>query len=144
MNLAECIEKGLIRKIQPSSEKALNSIELAKHKLELAQSEFDAGIYEGALISAYSIMFHAARTLLFKDGYKESSHYALYIFIKEKYGAKIEMHYINELNTLRLTRHAVLYGNPDDITPREVQEVEAENAIKTASGFLETVKKLLK
>ncbi len=143
MKLDECLEKGLIRKASPSPEKATNSIALAEHKLELCQSEFDAGIYEGAFISAYSAMFHAARALLFRDGFKEQSHYALYIYIKEKYGSKLEMKYISELNSLRSIRHNVLYGNPEDVTPREVLEAEAESALKTAAGFISAAKKLL-
>ncbi len=143
MNFEECLEKGLIRKAPPSSEKTANSISLAEHKLELSQSEFNAAIFEGSFISSYSAMFHAARALLFRDGFKEQSHYALYVYIKEKYANKLEMRYINELNSLRSIRHSVLYGNPEDVTPREVLEVEAESALKTAAGFITTVKKLL-
>ncbi len=143
MNLQECLEKGLIRKASPSKEKAVNSISLAEHKLELSQSEFDAGIFEGSFISSYSAMFHVARALLFKDGFKENSHYALYIYLKEKYGSKLEMKYITELNSLRSIRHSVLYGNPEDATPRVVLEVEAESALKTAADFITAVKTLL-
>lgn len=143
MNLQECLEKGLIRKASPSAEKTTNSISLAEHKLELSQSEFDAGIFEGSFISSYSAMFHAARALLFRDGFKEQSHYALYVYTKEKYANKLEMRYISELNSLRSIRHSVLYGNPEDVTPREVLEVEAESALKTAGEFINAVKKLL-
>ncbi len=85
-------------------------------------------------------MFHAARALLFKDGHKERSHYALCIYVKERYGTKIEMKYIHELNTLRMQRHDIMYGLEER---PEIMEIETESAISVATGFLGAVKKLL-
>jgi uncharacterized protein (UPF0332 family) len=86
-------------------------------------------------------MFHSARALLFKDGYKERSHYAVYVYISEKYSNKIERAYINELNSMRLQRHELMYGFKKS---QETQEVEAESAINVAKGFLESIKKIIK
>jgi len=109
MNIDECIAKGLLKRDKPDIEKAKKSIETAKYKLEIAKREFDAGIYEGAIISAYNAMFHAARALLYKDGFKERSHYALFIYISEKYGDKLEKRFIHELETLRIERHEMRF-----------------------------------
>ena len=141
MNVEDCVLDGTLVKATPNKKIALRSLELAKHKLGIAVKEFDAKIYENAIISAYTSMFHAARTLLFKDGYKERSHYALCLYIKEKYGGKIEQKYVNELNILRMQRHGLMYGLEERV---EVQEVEAESAISIARGFLKTVRGLLK
>ncbi|MBI2079371.1 HEPN domain-containing protein [Candidatus Micrarchaeota archaeon] len=139
--LEACIENGLIRKDVPDLQKAKNSLKTAEHNLDLAQRNLEAGIYESALISAYTCMFHTARSLLYKDGYKERGHYALYIFLLEKYSNKIEAKYINELNTLRSIRHKVIYGN-EELAIREVEETEAHSSIKIAEGFLKSVKKI--
>lgn len=140
----ECLKKGLLKKIEPNKKKAENSIRLAELKLETAKKEFDAGIFDGAFISTYTAMFHAGRALLFKDGYKERSHYCIYRYIADNYNDKIETRYIEELNSFRTIRHSIMYGDEEEVTPREVIEEEADSAIKVAKGFLEVVKKLLK
>lgn len=140
MNIEECIEKGLLVEIKPDSEKARASIEMAGHKLELAEKEFKHEIFENSIISAYTAMFHAARALLFKDGYKERSHYAVYIFVNEKYRERIEKRHLNELNSLRLYRHELMYGLEKS---EEAEESDAESAIKLAEGFIETVKEIV-
>lgn len=143
MSLESCFERGQLRKIKPDVKKAQNSIRIAQAKLETAKKQLTAEIFDGAFITAYTIMFHVARALLFKDGYKERSHYCLYRYIAERYKYKLEAKYINELNSLRLIRHSVLYGDEENLTIREVQQSEAESSIKTAEGFLQAVKKIL-
>ncbi len=140
MNVEECIAEGLLKQTFPDSKKARASIETAEHKLGIAKAEQNAGLFESAIIAAYTAMFHAARALLYKDGFKERSHYALSLFVAEKYGDKIEKRFLHELDSLRDYRHELMYG----IEKRnEVREVEAESAIAAAEEFLKAVKKLL-
>ena len=141
MNIQECLEQGLLTKTKPDLPKAKSSVEMAKHKLELAKTEFEHDIFEGAIINAYASMFHSARALLFKDGFKERSHFAVYVFVSEKYSNKIERKYLSELNSLRLTRHELMYGLEKN---EEVQESNADTAIKMAEGFLNAVEKLVR
>lgn len=143
MTLAECLRQGFLKKIDPDLEKSDNSIKLAEHKLELAKNNYDADLFEDAFVNAYSCMFHAVRALMSKDGYKERGHFVLSIYLKERYGDKIERRYINEIGSLRSIRHDILYGKKEDATIREVQETEAHSAIAIAEGFLQAVKKLL-
>ena len=144
MNLKDCLEQGFLKKTEPDTDKANNSLRLAEHKLDNAKINLDSGAYEDAFVNAYSSMFHAARFIMWRDGYKERGHFVLSIFLKEFYGDKIELKYINELGTLRSIRHEVIYGKKDDASIREVQETEAASAIKIARGFLEVGKKLIK
>lgn len=140
MNIGDCLREGLLAKEKPDSEKAKLSIEMAEHKLGLAEQEFEHKIFENAIITAYNAMFHAARALLFRDGFKERSHFAVYVFVNEKYGGKLEKKYLNELQSLRLWRHELMYGIGK---PSEMQETEADSAIKVAKGFIAAVKKIL-
>ena len=140
MNIEQCLEQGLLVKSKPEPDKAESSIEMAQHKLELAEAEFGHKLYESAIISAYTSMFHSARVLLFRDGFKERSHFAVYVYINEKYGDKIERKYLSELNSLRLQRHDLMYGLEKNI---EVQESEADTTIKIAKGFLQVIQKIL-
>ncbi|HIH32982.1 MAG: HEPN domain-containing protein [Candidatus Diapherotrites archaeon] len=140
MNIEQCLEQGLLVKAKAELEKAKSSIEMARHKLELAEAEFDHGLFESAVISSYASMFHSARALLFKDGFKERSHFAVYVYVNEEYSARLERKYLNEFNSLRLQRHELMYGLERNA---EVQESSADTTIKMAKGFLEAVKKML-
>ncbi|MDD5163148.1 MAG: HEPN domain-containing protein [Candidatus ainarchaeum sp.] len=139
MNIEDCLNEGLLAKAKPDLQKAKASIEMAEHKLELAEKEFEHGIFENAITSAYASMFHSARALLFKDGYKERSHFAVYVYLNEKYASKIERKFLSELNSLRLQRHDLMYGIEKSA---EIQEVDAESAIQMARGFLEAIRKI--
>lgn len=140
MNVQDCLNEGLLIKAKPDIEKAIASLEMAKHKLELAETEFAYKIFENSIITSYASMFYSARALLFRDGFKERSHFAVYVYVNEKYSSKIERKYLNELNSMRLHRHDLMYG----LENTEAKETEADSAIKTAKGFLEAIQKLVK
>lgn len=113
---------------------------MAKHKLELGEKEFEHDLFESAIISAYASMFHASHALLFKDGFKERSHFAVYVFVNEKYSNQIERKFLSELNSLRLQRHELMYGLEKNV---EAQEEDADTAIKLANGFLQSIQKIV-
>jgi uncharacterized protein (UPF0332 family) len=139
MNVEDCFGQGLLRKDSPNIDKSKKSLEIANYKLSLGKRLFELKIFEETIVNAYSCMFHAARALLFRDGVKEKSHYALFLYIKEKYSDKLERRFINELNTLRLERHEISYG----LEKPEIKEDEAEEVIKVAGDFISAVKKIL-
>lgn len=140
MNIADCLQEGLLVKTKPDLQKARSSLEMAEHKLELAEKEFEHRFFESAIISAYTSMFHAGRALLFKDGFKERSHFAVYVFVNQKYATQIERKYVNELDSLRLQRHELMYGLEKNV---DAQEENADTAIKLASGFLNSIQKII-
>jgi len=139
----DLVREGHLVKTAPNLKKAEKSLLLAKDKIDKALEEFDAEIYDNALVSAYTSMFHSARALLFKDGFKERNHYAVCEYLRKKYRNTIEMKYINELNILRTIRHKVIYGD-EETNIKEIQSEEARAAIDMATGFLASVKKLIK
>ncbi|MFH1182101.1 MAG: HEPN domain-containing protein [Candidatus Woesearchaeota archaeon] len=139
MNLEDCFEQGLLKKELPDTEKVKKSVETASRKLGLAKRLFELKIFEETILNAYSAMFHAARALLFRDGIREKSHYALFLYVKEKYSDKLERRFINELNTLRIERHEISYG----LEKPEISEAEAGEVIKVAEHFISAVKKIL-
>ncbi len=140
MNVEQCINEGLLKETAPDTDKADASLEMAEHKLGLAKREFESEIYENAVVSAYASMFHSGRAILFRDGYKERSHYAIYVYLEERYSGQMERKYLNEFNSLRLERHELMYGLEKS---GEVKEAEAESAISMAKGFLSLIRKLV-
>ncbi len=138
MNIKDCFRNRILKKIPPNLEKTNSSIRIAEAKLEEAKKLFSAGFFSNAILSVYTLMFHSARALLYKDGIQEKSHYATYIYIKEKYSKNLSQNLLNSFNLLREDRHEILYGFEENISKEEV-----ENAILDAEDFLMEVKNLL-
>ena len=139
MDVKECLENGLLKKDKPDINKAKRSIEIAKSKLGKAEQLLEFEICDMALVNCYSSMFHSARALLFKDGFKEKSHYAVYVYLKERYYSKIELKFLNELNILRLDRHEVFYA----LEEPELDKAGLKKSIKLAGEFIESINKIL-
>lgn len=137
-NIEDCLKFRLLRKIPVDKEKSRKSIEIAKQRLKTAQEIMKLNIFQYAIIESYMAMFHAARSLLYKDGIQEKSHFAIFIYLKEKYSSKIPINIINLLNIHRIERHEALYGL--DYKP---EKEDAETAVKDAKLFLEEVEKVL-
>ena len=82
LTLSECYRKRMLRKDRPDTGKARISIKISENKLAKAKKAFNSGIFEAVIIFAYTSMFHAARSLLFKDGIMERSHICLMLHIQ--------------------------------------------------------------
>jgi uncharacterized protein (UPF0332 family) len=141
MKVADCLANNLLSKTEPDMRKAKKSILAAERKLKLAEAELKNELYEGCFVSAYATMFHAARALLFRDGYKERSHFAVFTYLDEKYSNKIEKRLITEFNNMRTDRHNLMYGLDE---PQETSEQEAKATIKIVKEFIEAIKEILK
>jgi uncharacterized protein (UPF0332 family) len=137
--IADCMRERLLRKIPPDMEKSRKSIETAKKRLEAAENAVKLRIYPYAILESYAAMFHAARALLYRDGIQEKSHYATYIYLKEKYASKIPANTSNLLNIHRTERHETLYGL--EYTPNQT---EAQTALEDAKTFTQQIEKTLK
>jgi uncharacterized protein (UPF0332 family) len=78
----ECLNK---RKLIPFPRaKKLSQKELGAAEEDLAEAtdRFANGRYKYAAINAYYAFFHAARALLYSEGYRERSHYCLGITLE--------------------------------------------------------------
>jgi uncharacterized protein (UPF0332 family) len=139
MDVEECFEKGLLKKDKKDAGRALKSIEAAKRKVEIAKKIFAASIFEESLVNCYSAMFHASRALLFRDGVKERSHYAVYVYLMEMYRNKIEAKFLNEFNRLRIERHELVYGLEKPHISRE----ETKEIIAATQEFIAAIETLI-
>jgi len=57
----------------------------AEYDLEKARKSLEEGDFKWATVKSYYSMFHAARALLYKAGYREKSHRALVSALRELY-----------------------------------------------------------
>lgn len=137
MNLNDLLGKHL-QKTDPDIDKCKKSLEMSRQQLVKANSIFKMHIYDVAVTVGYNALFHSARALLFKDGYKDRSHWGIVEYLRLKYEDKLTEQVIKKLDTFRLLRHSITYG-----LESEDNREEAEELLKFAEKFLEAVEKLI-
>ena len=133
MKMAECFQKGLLKRTTPDIENSLRSLELSKSNIEDAAENMSIHRYRVVAISSYSSMFHAARAVLFRDGIKERSHECIPVYLKEKYSQLETL--ANILDSYRRFRHDAIYG-----LDFAIDDKEAKAALDSAKEFLEKIK----
>ena len=138
-NVNDCLKFRLLRKIEPDKEKSKKSLEIAKKRIESAKKALKLGIFDYVILESYMAMFHASRALLYMNGIQEKSHYAISIYLKERYSDKIPLPVINLWERRRIARHAAMY----DLEYRPEKE-DAELSIKDADLFVKSIKGILK
>lgn len=84
--LQKLLEDRKILKIRPDKKLISKEFSGAEYDLARARKSAEIGDYKWATVQAYYAMFHAARALLFSAGYREKSHTALRIALKELFG----------------------------------------------------------
>jgi len=139
MNINELLSKGLIRKEIAKPDEIRGSIVIAKHFAERAEGNLEMDFYDTAFLLAYTGMFHAAKALLLKAGYKERSHFGMVEALKECYkGNRKILNYAHILDTYRISRHAIQYNGELS------SELDAIQAIKDCKLFISAVNTELK
>jgi uncharacterized protein (UPF0332 family) len=133
MKMAECFQKGLLKRTSPDMENALRSLKLSRSNIEDAIENMSIHRYRVVAISSYSSMFHAARAILFRDGMKERSHECIPVYLKEKYPELETL--ANILDSYRRFRHDAIYG-----LDFAIDEKEAKAALDSAKEFLEKIR----
>jgi uncharacterized protein (UPF0332 family) len=110
----------------------------ADHDFQAAKKSCDAGEYKWATIQAYYAMFHAARALLYAEGYREKSHYCLSIALLELYGdiGKLPLSLVKSFDRAMLLRESADYKG-------DFSEAGAREVIGNAEGFIAVAKQLV-
>ncbi|MBN2368149.1 HEPN domain-containing protein [Candidatus Woesearchaeota archaeon] len=134
-NIKDCFDLRLLRRIAPDKEKSKRSMEIARNRLQKAEKAMRLKIFEYVILESYMAMFHAARALLYRDGVQEKSHYAMYLYLKEKYADRIPSPVITLLDIHRTERHDAMYGL--DYSP---EQNDAKIAIEDAKEFLKAIR----
>ncbi len=81
----ECMNKRKIRTFSAGPKIARKEWQTAKDDLEEAGDSLDRKKYKWATIQSYYSLFHSARALIYKAGYREHSHYCLRIALRALY-----------------------------------------------------------
>ena len=137
--LDECYERGLLRKVAPSNDKAIQSLAQAREWVTEAGYDCDADALRSALMAAYMGYFHAARAVLFRDGVREKSHYCIGVYL-ESYREQglLEDEWVLQFDHMRGMRQNDQYSLDARPTVQEVRQ-----AVADAGGFIERLERLV-
>ena len=138
----DCFKFRMLKRIESNSEKSQKSMEIARFNLKEAEyvsKQPDEHFFKYLILSSYLAIFHAARAVLYKDGIQEKSHYAIYVYLKEKYSKVTPLSVLNLFNIHRIERHEAMYGleyKPD--------EEDCDVALRDAKIFVKAMEDLLR
>jgi uncharacterized protein (UPF0332 family) len=138
-SLDECYRKELLRRVEPSLEKARRSLQQSRVWQDEARKSLAAGAFRSAMVSSYNGYFHAARAILYRDGLREKGHLCIELYLSS-YVTKgvLEPPWIAQFSRMRSARHMDLYS----FTAAPSRE-EVESALRGAEAFLARIEALL-
>jgi uncharacterized protein (UPF0332 family) len=79
----DCLNSGKIILFPQGKHLVDKELNSARIDLEDAEFGFAHSRYKWATIQAYYSMYHSARALVFSKGYREKSHFCLYVALQE-------------------------------------------------------------
>jgi uncharacterized protein (UPF0332 family) len=104
------LEERKITRIKRDAALVAKEMAAAKEDLKDARESFELKKNKWATIQGYYAMFHAARAMLFDKGFREKSHYALLVAIRELYAGKIERSLVQGFEHGMYLRQEADYG----------------------------------
>jgi uncharacterized protein (UPF0332 family) len=129
-------ERKIVR-IRADRKLVLKEVEGAKSDLEDARDSLAQRKFKWATIQGYYCMFHSARALLYSRGFREKSHYALLIAIRELFGSELGRSLIDKFEEGMDLRQEADYG-------LKFSDVGAVEVVESAEAFLKKVCQILK
>lgn len=102
MNFKECINKGIITKTTPDSERSSQMIKMANLRLKFWNKKIDDEFVALKVEAYYDIIKELIFAILYKNGYNCSNHICLISYLKENVtNFDFEIGKIDELRTIR-------------------------------------------
>ncbi len=134
MNVKQCFESGMLKRIPIERERVRSAMDLGRHYLERARGNFDIDYFDVAFLMAYNAMLQAAKAAMFQAGVKERSHQCTVAFLqKQLENDQDGKQFVDLLDTYRIQRHQTQYDGAS------VSKDDAEMIIADAQHFLDYV-----
>lgn len=110
MEIDEALEKGFLIREPPDQKLILKELKEAEYDLTKAQSSLSEKDFKWAIVKSYYSMFHAARAVLFKMGYREKRHFVVPVVLNQLVGeGKLEASYVSDYNAAIFSREQADY-----------------------------------
>lgn len=126
------LDERRLMKIRPDKKLVLKEIGGAKSDLDDAEDSLSREKFKWATIQGYYSMFHSARALIYSKGFREKSHYALLVALRELFVRELGEQLINRFEEGMDLRQEADYG-------LNFSETGAIDVIEGAREFLERV-----
>ena len=138
LEFQKCLENKKIKPFPKGKTLVSKELEIAGDDWKIAKESLNKKNYKWSIIQSYYSMFHAARALLYNQGYREKSHYCLVVGIRKLYVNKNLLgHTLIEALQLGKT----LRENADYYA--DFSQTGAKNMLDKAKEFLEKTKEIL-
>lgn len=134
----DCLDRGRLVAVKSDRDITRKELGLAKKDLEEAEGSVDRGSFRWATIQAYYAMFHAAKALVYRKGFREKSHHCLAIALRELYvrDGQLEPELIREFQDAKLLREEANYRGV-------LSEPPARHSVESARRFLRIIQDVL-
>ncbi|MCJ7559865.1 HEPN domain-containing protein [Candidatus Bathyarchaeota archaeon] len=130
------VEEGKLTRIGIDRRLALKEVEGAVSDLEEAKDSLLRKKFKWATVQGYYSMFHSARALVYSKGFREKSHYALFVALRELFRNQLEFEIIQNFEEAMSLREEADYG-------LVFSEEGATSIVDNAKKFLNKVKEIL-
>jgi len=135
----ECLKSRKIVAFPRARRLSSKELSSSRQDLEEARDRLNHGKWKYATINAYYAIFHAARALLYFQGFRERSHYCLVIALETLYVQKklLDVSFLNSFKeSMALREDADYLGT--------FSREGAELSIRHAEQFIEAAESLLR
>lgn len=135
----DCLKRSKIVRFNAAKKLAQRELKTAQEDLKAAQESLKHGNEKWATIQAYYAMFHAARALLYSEGYREKSHYCLIAAMKALFveAGILDIRFVDALQTAKVLRENADYSN-------EFSRESATVLVEKAGQFYTCAREILK
>ncbi|MBI5001228.1 MAG: HEPN domain-containing protein [Euryarchaeota archaeon] len=133
-----CVEDRRLIHVQASDKMIEKESNGAKYDLKRAEESLRNGDCKWASVQAYYSMFHAAKALVLRRGYREKSHYCLLIALRDLYvnAGELGEEFADNFEMAMDIRHEADYALSYD-------EESAKIAVRNAERFLHKAQEML-
>jgi len=135
--LQQLLDERKIFRARIGRNMVMKEVEAAETDLKDAHDSLELKKFKWATIQAYYSMFHSARALLYSRGYREKSHYALLVAIRNLFTNELGNKLISGFEEGMNLRQEADYG-------LEFSEEGATETINGAEDLLKKAKEILK
>jgi len=135
--LAQLLKERKLLRIRADRKLILKEIEGATYDLAKAKRSLDDNDAKWAIVKAYYAIFHAARALLFSKNFREKSHRALLVALRELFRNKIKPELLDAFE------HGIDLREEADYSMIYSEE-SAQELIESAEEFVAEAKRILK
>jgi uncharacterized protein (UPF0332 family) len=135
----ECLNKKKLARFPSGPKLVAKEIRAALDDFDDARLGFSHGRFKWATIQAYYAMYHAARALLFSEGYRERNHYCLHVALRELFvgRGRLDIASLDSFEGAMRLRENADYRS-------DFSAGDASLLIKSSEQFLTKVKRILR